>query len=303
MINRALFLRLACLAFILMLGRALALGATFTIHCESEYQQKSGCVVIMNGEIETGDAAKLRELFARGIPAPGFVNDLVLDSPGGNVAEALRLAAVVRQAMLSTTNSHFHLRKVNRYVCASACFLVWVSGAVRRHITNGKGNPKGPQAGIPYGIALHRPYLSSTAYREIDGQQLATGQAFAAAKVREHLLSEGVPSSLIDQMMKRSSREILWLESSFGIPERAPWYEELLIARCKHDPIQERASRQRALDVLDLALFGKDWDAFERESKKLDQADAGIHEARQRVANCALDELVTPAQRSLQGLK
>jgi 23S rRNA A1618 N6-methylase RlmF len=52
-----------------------------------------------------------------------------------------------------------------------------------------------------------------------------------------------VPDKLIDEMMRRSSKEIYWLDSLEGaddLDQRAPWFEELMISKCGFDPAFDR---------------------------------------------------------------
>src|SRR5438105_3580382 len=129
---------------LLLSAATTASGATFSLHCDGELEGRNTCVVVMHGEVEAGDADKLRRVI---VSTPRFIRHLVLDSPGGNVNEALRVAAVVRRAMLPTTTYRAGIGVLTRYVCASSCFLIWVSGPIREHSTSATGDAKGPDSG------------------------------------------------------------------------------------------------------------------------------------------------------------
>lgn len=64
--------------------------------------------------------------------------------------------------------------------------------------------------------------------------------------VREYLKREQVPEALIEKMMKRSSKEVYWLEEDDAdyISEKAPWFEEMMISRCNYDPIFDRTMEE-----------------------------------------------------------
>jgi hypothetical protein len=156
----------------------------------------------------------------------------VLDSPGGDVQEAFSLSDVVVRAVLDTATHTpgrpITLPPMHQNVCVSACFLVWVAGADRAHWSFGK-----------FGLGLHRPYFAPETYAQQDAGTAAQQQQESFIRVRTYLRRFEVPDALIDTMMTRSSREIYWLSSnddSSVMSGRAPWFEELMIARCKYDP-------------------------------------------------------------------
>jgi hypothetical protein len=61
---------------------------------------------------------------------------------------------------------------------------------------------------------------------------------------REYLLRELVPQSLVEKMLQRSSTEIYWLtqDDTLELSGRAPWFDEMMIARCQYDPTYDRAT-------------------------------------------------------------
>ncbi|MEC3860629.1 hypothetical protein VK792_04980 [Mesobacterium sp. TK19101] len=87
-----------------------------------------GRLIRLTGKIERGDAEALRALLTRGdilnCVSDGFCPHsatLSLDSPGGSLAEALKLAEVVREFQLVTLLE-------DRATCASACIFPFVAG-------------------------------------------------------------------------------------------------------------------------------------------------------------------------------
>src|SRR6266849_913255 len=78
-------------------------AADFRSACDYKIEVEAGCAILMTGTIRAGDAKKLRDELAKPAPPPGFYRTLVLSSPGGDVAEALKVGDVVREALLQTT--------------------------------------------------------------------------------------------------------------------------------------------------------------------------------------------------------
>ena len=208
-------------------------AATFEAHCSTGLEQAGGCSILMRGKIERGDRERLLQVLSTPLKAPGFFKTLVLDSPGGDVQEAFSLSDVVIRAALDTStysigNPEFAGHKT---MCVSACFLIWVAGAERNQASIGIATKK-----RQHGIGLHRPFFSAEAYAQLDASAAAQRQQELFSKVRAYLRRYDVPDAMIDEMMNRSSREIYWLSSlddPFALSGRAPWFEELMIARCK----------------------------------------------------------------------
>ena len=229
-----------------------AQAASFSVLCDSVLEMASrGCAIKLTGKIEAGDASRLRQVLQKPLSGDFYYMTLLLDSAGGDVREALLLAQVVREAILET--STWRLVSVPRddakvgsmprmnWPCVSACFLVWVAGTERKSMSG-----VSPRYG-PYGIGLHRPFLSPETYKDPPSKVVEKQQAMTTA-VREYLRREQVPEPFIDKMLGQSSREIYWLgerEGNFALNDRAAWFEEMMIARCAYDPAYDRESQAR----------------------------------------------------------
>lgn len=227
-------------------------GATFTRTCEGQLaHRQQACTIKMTGRIESGDATALRNALRASPPSGWFIGTLLLDSPGGDVREALEVARIVRDALLATSNvdqdSDVSVAGARSfYACISACALIWFAGVDRdgyggQNKTNGR-----------FGIGLHRPYFVSDSYRQ-SPSVVADAQQNMTAQVREFLRREQVPEEFIQRMLERSSREIYWLDESgdrAALIGRAPWFEEMMIARCKFDPAYDREGEAAAVNVV-----------------------------------------------------
>ncbi|MFZ5539311.1 MAG: hypothetical protein ACOY5V_06185 [Pseudomonadota bacterium] len=234
-------------------------AATFTVSCNSKTEQATrSCTIKLTGKIEDGDSARLRATIRSPMPAGFHFNTLLLDSPGGDVGEALRIASVVREAMLETTTMRRvtdidteALRRGDKlprmhWRCVSACFLVWVAGAERTSFS-----AVDPEHG-PVGIGLHRPYFAPAAYNN-PASQVAEMQQQAAVAIREYLRREQIPESFIEKMLDRSSREVYWLHESgdqWALNGRAAWFEEMMIARCSYDPVYDRQGERHGVELV-----------------------------------------------------
>ena len=294
----------------LALGLFFSLGslmaADFSVLCNLDLEKNAGCTIKLTGAISKGDAKKLTKVLARPVPAIGIYRTLLLDSPGGDVEEALQVAELVRRALLETSTFRVPLggedeTQLGFYPCASACFLVWAAGTLREHSTSAEGpvvRDGKRLRGQPAGLGLHRPYFGTDDYKTSDISKLARKQQEVTALVREYLKREAIPEALIEEMMRRSSRDILWLENgtvrSREIPEIAPWFEELLIARCGHDPILEK----RELDRREEAL--QQGPEIGMQYMKTDPQYRAYVESKRRTNTCLFSDLRRPAQKLFQ---
>ena len=195
-----------------------------------------GTAITLSGEIVPGDAERIASHFAgvKGLKLSpksthySFPNTLYLNSPGGDVAEAFRIAELVKTLALAVVVAP----AVQKGLCASSCFLIYVA-ALDRNATGidviraegSKGN-LGP-------LGIHRPYL-----REIGaGFSGAQQQEATMAAMRENLSKSGVGHALIDKMMSHASNDIYWLttEDIRALGSYSPGVEEQLIARCGYN--------------------------------------------------------------------
>jgi hypothetical protein len=171
--------------------------------------------VLIYGRIEKGDYARLQELARQDklFPARTFV----LASPGGDLEEAMRIGQALRGLFATVFVSLRHGR------CASACFLIYVAAVERSAMT--------PALGI------HRPYFESRLYRDLPLAQAESQYAKLLQRVRSYLQNHDVPQYLIERMFNMASTEVSWLsaEDVAALGRRAPWWEQVLIDRCRLD--------------------------------------------------------------------
>lgn len=176
------------------------------------------------GEISNGDAEKMVRAFstlAKRLPQMR----LILDSPGGSVEEAFKVASVVKAL-------HLAVRVRPGGICASACFFVFLAADLRE--ADG-GDIAYDPAYIQKGrVGLHRPFLNAAALDHLSATDARNQQKNAAKRVVAYLQDEALPQRLIDSMMTRPSNDIYWMTHADlqQIGAYPPALEELLIARC-----------------------------------------------------------------------
>lgn len=143
-------------------------------------------------------------------------------SPGGDIAEALKIGRLVKQLYMSVS--------VGREAgyCASACFIIFAS-SVDRDTSPGL-------------VGIHRPYLSRESLRSLSPSAAEAAETAALQDAEQYLRDLRVRGNLVDLMLEQASTEIHWLsedEFMHQMGRRPAWYEEFLIARCGCDKAAE----------------------------------------------------------------
>jgi hypothetical protein len=169
--------------------------------------------VLMRGEIRPGDYDKLIR-FSINNNVNFLASEYILESPGGDIAEALAIGRFLKSIYAEVTVGPQFGR------CASACFIIFAS-AVDRVAHTGL-------------IGLHRPYVAPERLRSLTLAEAEREESKALLDAEKYLHSLKVPSSIVDTMFSTSSTDIHWLSDDEleQLGSRAPWFEELLVARC-----------------------------------------------------------------------
>ena len=215
-------------------------------------------VVTLIGKIEHGDYDRLVAVIKK---THAFPSGLWINSPGGDVVEATKIGSLARKALLQT---------VALGQCDSACFILWVGGAVR-------------SAWVPIGI--HRPVYDKSYFSNLSAEDARKKYSELDQAIREYLDYMNVPRALAEEMMQTPSdrARFIWKsEVSEKIGEQAPSYYEWLLAKCGN-------LSQKEQDDLQLVFMGM---ANEGAKKKL-QANTRDSDARKMVR-----ETETDAQRA-----
>jgi hypothetical protein len=145
---------------------------------------KEGKVVVsIAGAIAEGDADALRSVVKSANESGRLVSGIRLNSPGGSLAEGVRLAEIIRFGKIATVVA-------NGATCASACFVAFAAG-----------DPK---------------YVSYSASVGIHGASDANGhetvEAGAATVSMARIVKDlGVPTPIIGKMVVTPPDQIVWL--------------------------------------------------------------------------------------------
>lgn len=188
--------------------------------------------LVLTGEIKTGDAKKLLAMLLDAKSPP--LSKVIVDSPGGSVDEAIKIAKLVKSLYVSVSVEP-------KGYCASACFFIFLAGsgrhaspaelmgAAERRETDAYLRKRGSQ-GTPGFVGLHRPFL-----KRIDS--FDNKQSDAMRFVASYLERESLPRRLIDLMMSKPSNDIYWLKEDdlAEIGDYPPEQEEYLIQKCGYD--------------------------------------------------------------------
>lgn len=216
------------LALVCVFATAELAGSEIKVNCARTKEPMPECPIVLRGKIVEGDADKLRKVLIQAPKRSDAYRYLVLDSRGGDMLEAFKLAEIVRGTLLETRNFlDLHDLQNTSYPCVSACAIVLMTGTRRTFSSLGSGK-----------LGLHRPFFDPRFYSSADQRTITSAQHAAMKKTREFLVDEGVSQRLVDEMMNRSSQDIYWVswqDWSAEIRTEAAWYEELFIARCKPD--------------------------------------------------------------------
>lgn len=233
----------------------LAFSPAVTMAADISLDQADG-IISISGPIVAGDAEKLVGIVLSQGPATLQIRTVWLNSPGGSIDEAVRLAALIQRLRLTTTVPGKRRSSPDEKICASACFIVWLGGYSRHasgHLvvaaTDGsdvKDLAKLLQESAGK-VGLHRPFIKLDEVSKPDTLTAQAQQRQAMNSVREYLMDRSVPAELITKMMSRSSREIYWV----GLDEMtdlnySPEHQELLAANCGFQgPLRPGATREQ----------------------------------------------------------
>ena len=209
--------------------------------------------IVVQGEITSGDAERLLGV----IKKHENLYRIVLDSPGGSMSEALRMAEIIKFAYFDT------MVKPGK-ICASVCFFLFYAGSERsaspvemmskaaqqnwKSLQRRHSTPR-PMNGF---VGLHRPYFKNST--GIDGQQTELMR-----RVSIYMEQQLIPHRLTDLMMSRPSNDIYWLTDadlmelgSYGVD-----LEEYFVQKCGYlkNAVQkslELATQGRGKDGVDM---------------------------------------------------
>lgn len=168
----------------------------------------------LRGKIEEGDAARFRRLV--GEDPERFATHgawILLDSPGGDFEEALKIAELLR-----TYPTWIAVERE----CASACFLLYVAGASRM------------TGMLTKTIGVHSPYYDRAKFAQLTAPEAERAHRGLLERTTAYLRLNTVPESIIEKMIRTPSATIAWLSDDEvrSIGQNPLWFRELALARC-----------------------------------------------------------------------
>ena len=171
--------------------------------------------VALEGEIESGDSAKLLATIKENPVDLIVTRGMVVNSPGGSVTEAIKIAKIIEASGMT-------LRVEHQDTCASACFILFASASYR-------------WASDDASILIHRPYFVSPPTTSAEYSRSIELQQKGMNEMREFLQARSVSSSIIDKMMTYPSNEAykVTVEDVYKrIGPMSPTLEELTLRNC-----------------------------------------------------------------------
>jgi hypothetical protein len=179
--------------------------------------------LVISGEIIPGDYDRLLNKILDDENRFMAENKLILASDGGDVREAIKIAAFVKSMFTGVSVGPQTGR------CVGACFLIYASANQRA--TDGERL-----------IGVHRPSLVDSLSASLSPADAAILEGKALDQVRAFLIQNDVPDYLVEEMFKRAANDVYWLsehdEQALG--KKSPSFEKYLAAKCKWDDAIER---------------------------------------------------------------
>lgn len=166
-----------------VLGAVVVNATAVAAELSSVASEGGATIVALNGDIAEGNADAVEALIREANESGRLVSAVRLDSSGGSLAEAIKLADLVRRAKLPTV-----VASGSR--CASACFVVFAAGIEKF-------------ASYDASIGVHG--VSDKLGRETARTEAAT---ISMARI---VSTYGVPPRIIGQMVITPAQDIAWL--------------------------------------------------------------------------------------------
>ncbi len=173
----------------------------------------SAAGAVLEGKIEAGDFDKFKNFILNGDNPV----EIYLASPGGDLAEAMKIGLLMRILKLSTVVPSKTLTNQNRaavvarhnlkdpkanYECASACFFIFVAGIHR------SSDDLGPAI-----LGIHRPSLSANDLKKLNVDQAAAADDRTRRTIEKYLNVMDVPAKYAEDMYSVPKGKIQWIRN------------------------------------------------------------------------------------------
>lgn len=199
-------------------------------------------VLLLEGDIVAGDYEKLRNFLADRPTFDKITGGVFVASRGGNLAEAMRIGHLIRTLRLSTSAPNGppvvgrkfgealigpetlrHPRE--NYVCASACFLVFVAGIYRNLNWAGR-------------LGIHKPFQRQIDLKKLDNLDQAEIDKRIHRAIEIYLRNMNVRIKYVDIMFSVPSTTIRWItqaELESDLQGFIPDLKDEIDAKCAGD--------------------------------------------------------------------
>jgi len=190
--------------------------------------------LVISGEIVPGDYEALVKKILDDENRYLAQNKIILASDGGDVAEALKIAKLVKSLFAEIIVAPLTGR------CVSACFFVYAAAAQRE--SDGERL-----------LGIKRPLIDDARARPSPPDS-ASVESDGLAQVRAFLQENAVPGYLVEEMMRRGSEDAYWLSAGDlkNLGFRSPAFNQFLTANCSWDEQLERQAYAGKRPVEDL---------------------------------------------------
>lgn len=205
--------------------------------------------LVLSGEITPGDYGALLAKILGDENRFLAQNKIILASDGGDVAEALKIAQLVK-----SLHSRLSVGPLTGR-CVSACFYIYAAAAERE--VDGEKL-----------LGINRPFIADTETAVVAGSvpaaqaSVSSAESRALTRVRAFLQDNAVPSYLVDEMFRHASDDAYWLsaDDQKNMGSRSQSFKRFLAAKCGWDEKIEREvyAGRRPVDELKRLLKCKD---------------------------------------------
>jgi hypothetical protein len=191
--------------------------------------------LVISGEIMPGDYDQLLSKITGDENRFLALNKVILASDGGDVAEALKIARLVKSLYSEVIVGTLTGR------CVSACFFIYAAANQRE--VNGERL-----------LGINRPFIADAEKAPAPPPDEAIVESRALMQVRGFLRENKVPDYLVDEMFRRASDDAYWLsaDDQKNVGFRSQSFNQFLAAKCAwNDQIErETFSGKRSIDDL-----------------------------------------------------
>jgi hypothetical protein len=181
--------------------------------------------LVMSGEIVTGDYERLLKKITGDEGRFLAENQLLLASDGGDVAEAIRIATLLKSLHTKVVVARLTGR------CVSACFFIYAAAEQR-------------EADGERLLGINRPFMDGS--QSSPGEDSTPGQGAVFKAVRAFLHDNAVPDYLADEMFRHPSDDAYWLsaEDEKNLGHRSAALSRYLAAKCAYDEREALAGKE-----------------------------------------------------------